>query len=81
MRWYEPETQIMLMRFTMPRLFNIAHLQNQRKTALLCMNASQTRAGGRQVLTGGRLWLAMDFGGRFPKLLIQVRVSVNRISN
>jgi hypothetical protein len=32
-RWYVLETPIMLMRFTMPRLFNIAHFQNQRKTS------------------------------------------------
>jgi hyperosmotically inducible protein len=49
MRWPELETRITLMRFTMPRLFNIAHFQNQRKTAVLCMNALQTRAAGRQV--------------------------------
>jgi hypothetical protein len=49
MRWYELKTQITLMRITMPRLFNIAHFQNQRKTAVLSMNALQPRAGGRQV--------------------------------
>src|ERR1700687_6101881 len=49
MPWYELETRIKLMRFTLPRLFNIAHFQNQRKTVVLCMNALQTRAGGRQV--------------------------------
>ena len=37
MRWYEFGTQIMLMRFTMPRLFNIAHSQNLRKTVVFVL--------------------------------------------
>jgi hypothetical protein len=54
-RWYVLETPIMLMRFTMPRLFNIAHFQNQRQTAVLCIiNALQTRAGEA---TSGVYWL------------------------
>jgi hypothetical protein len=36
MPWYERETRIKLLRFTMPGLFNIAHFQNQRKTVVLC---------------------------------------------
>jgi hypothetical protein len=39
MPWYELETRTKLMRFTLPRLFNIAHFQNQRKTVVLCKNA------------------------------------------
>jgi hypothetical protein len=68
MPWYELETRIKLMRFTMPRLFNIAHFQNQRKTVVLCMNALQTRAGGRQVNGWkgfGPLWTLADVSPNF----------------
>jgi len=67
---YELGTRAIVVRFTMPRLSNIAHFQSQRKAAVLCANSPRAPAAGRHVnewRVFGPIWTLADVSGRIAR--------------